>query len=119
MFLGVLMNNRDIGFLLFVIGVILVFISLFIHHRFRNKEKQQAGMIRFPSGYINDNALTLQAKLEQCGFTNIKMVNLHDVSLGIFKKNGEIKSILVNGHSPHPRKWLYANTPIMIEYHGR
>lgn len=80
--------------------------------------EQEILKIRYPREN-EKNAYLLQAKLEQKGFTNIKMINLKDIVIGLLKKSGEIESVTVNGKPPIPNKKLDSNASIIITYHGR
>ena len=91
----------------------------------QNKEQRSAQedepetiMIKYPHGNY-ENAYLLQAKLEQAGFVNIRMLNLKDIKVGFLKKPGEIESVSINGKDSRPIKKLYPNAPIIITYHGR
>lgn len=81
-------------------------------------KKAKNGLIKFPD-FFDNNAYSLHAKLEQAGFTNVRLVNLRDITLGLIKKVGEIESISVNGIDSPNGKWFPPNSPILIQYHGR
>jgi hypothetical protein len=81
------------------------------------------GGIRFPKGYEPFNEQhydTVLSALRVSGFTNVSTVNMHDVKLGIFQKQGEIEKITVSGRNILSGGHYYAHdVPIIITYHGR
>jgi hypothetical protein len=118
LFLGFLLHENTIGSLLIIIGIVLIIKTAKTRNKIENETNLKSGMVRYPKSHFN-NAHILQGKLVQAGFTNIKMVNLGDIMLGIIKKPGEIKSVSVNGSPAIFNKWLSPNAAIVIEYHGR
>jgi len=113
------------------IGIELVFVVLILWatYKITNTKKQSKARgsaqgaeqeivkIRYPWADV-ENAYVLQAKLEQKGFTNIKMINLKDLKVGLFNKSGEINSVSINGKATKPLKKLDPNVSIIITYHG-
>ena len=79
--------------------------------------------IKIPSVVRNgtsDNYAVVETALIQAGFTNIKAVPLHDLALGILKKQGSIESITVNGKniSSYFIYKFVPDVPIIITYHS-
>lgn len=56
---------------------------------------------------------------EEAGFTNITCVPLHDLKLGLLKREGSIDSIMINGESaPLTRKRYSPDVSVIINYHS-
>lgn len=81
------------------------------------------GGIRFPKDIMplsDKNYESVRSALEVAGFTNVKCVNMHDVTLGLLQKPGKVESISVNGTNITTGGRVYMpNTPIIITYHGK
>ena len=81
------------------------------------------GGIRFPKDIMplsDKNYESVRSALEAAGFTNVKCVNMHDVTLGLLQKPGKVESISVNGTNITTGGRVYMpNTPIIITYHGK
>ncbi|WP_044975584.1 hypothetical protein [Ruminococcus sp. HUN007] len=109
------------------IPVILVggYITLIrIPHFIDNKRMiMETGGIRIPTSLFpcedrNFNEVLLT--LEGLGFTNVSCVNLHDVMIGIIKRQGSVEKITVNGIEVQFGGRMYPkNAAIVITYHGR
>ncbi len=81
--------------------------------------------IKIPSGIVNgsvDNVHVAELLLAQAGFTNVKTVALHDLSLGIRKKPkpDTIDEITINGKSLSSffRRTFDPDVMIVITYHS-
>ena len=94
-----------------------------IPDRERNERREASGGIRFPKSrtVLRDQYYkTISSELKAAGFTNVKCVNLHDVKLGLFQKEGAIEQVLVDGKETLFGGNVYRpNVPIVITYHGR
>lgn len=81
------------------------------------------GGIRFPKDIMplsDKNYESVRSALEAAGLTNVKCVNMHDVTLGLLQKPGKVESISVNGTNITTGGRVYMpNTPIIITYHGK
>ena len=81
------------------------------------------GGIRFPKDIMplsDKNYESVRSALEAAVFTNVKCVNMHDVTLGLLQKPGKVESISVNGTNITTGGRVYMpNTPIIITYHGK
>ena len=66
------------------------------------------------------NYRELYNDLMEVGFTNIRLVNLGDIKIGLFKKEGSIEEITVAGARIFKGGGKYpADSPIVIVYHGK
>lgn len=81
------------------------------------------GGIRFPKGFepfSDAHYDTVLSALQSSGFTNIRCVNLHDITFGLFQKPGKIASITVAGKEVSSGGNVYLpDTSITITYHGK
>lgn len=59
-------------------------------------------------------------RLQSAGFTNVRLINLRDIKIGLFKREGSIEEISVDGETIESGGRKYpADVPIEIVYHGR
>ena len=89
-----------------------------------NEQKEIAnGGIRFPESvfpYDEKSYTVVENVISSAGFTNIKSVNMHDITLGLLQKPSMVDSITVNGESITFGGKVYSpNVPIVITYHGK
>ena len=71
------------------------------------------------SSYVGKNCDTVQKLLTEEGFTNIQLVNLNDVKLGLFVKRGVITDISIGGKQRGTGERYYRpEVPIVITHHG-
>lgn len=58
--------------------------------------------------------------LQSDGFENITVVSVDDLILGLLAKEGEIKSVTINGHNDFSKgDWFPIDANIIIEYHTK
>ena len=80
-------------------------------------------LIKFPKywdSFENLNYKDVYNDLLDVGFVNVRLVNLGDIKLGLFKKEGSIEEITVSGGRILKGGGKYlADAPIVIVYHGR
>ena len=88
-----------------------------------NERNAAAGGIAFPKSRTvlrGQNYQVWNSTLRSAGFTNVTCVNLHDVKLGLFQKDGVIEKVTVNGKETLFGGNVYhPDVPIIISYHGR
>lgn len=79
--------------------------------------------IKFPRGlepFEERNYMEIKNALEDAGFENIECINMKDVVIGLFAKNGRVASVSVNGTRIISGGKSYTpDVPIIIEYHGK
>lgn len=56
--------------------------------------------------------------LRAAGFSSIKTINLSDLRLGIFNKNGSVDAITIGGENVTSEGWYRQEAPVIITYHG-
>ena len=87
------------------------------------KDVRAKGGVRFPRGlgdFTEQHYETVQSALLSAGFSNVRCVSMHDVTLGIFQKPGMIEKITVDGKQIRMGGRFYEpDVPIVITYHGR
>lgn len=58
--------------------------------------------------------------LKSDGFENIKIVPVDDIFFGLLVKEGEVKSVTINGHDTFSKgDWFSADANIVVEYHTK
>ena len=91
----------------------------------KEKDRQIArnGGIRFPKNlepFEEKNYEVIKDALKSAGFVNIRCINLHDVRVGLFRKEGRVESICVNGEQIMSGGRMYRpDCSITISYHGK
>lgn len=87
------------------------------------KALMQRGGIKFPGSlepFHERNYITVEKTLKSVGFRNITCVNMHDLTLGLLIRPGQVESILVDGEKIYAGGKIYMpDVSIVITYHGR
>ena len=109
-----------LGFLglLVCVAAVLLWISFF---KSLDEAVDYGDKIKIPdlANYQQKSYLAMQAMFEEAGFTNITCVPLHDLKLGLLKREGSIDSIMINGESaPLTRKRYSPDVSVIINYHS-
>lgn len=123
---GNLSHNEDSAwYLLSIVGMLLMMGCIHLWTSFYNSlnEADDYGdKIRIPEvpNYEQLSYTALETLFESAGFTNIRSVPLHDIKLGLFKKDGTVESIIIDGKRlvGISRKRFLPDTPIIINYHS-
>lgn len=80
-------------------------------------------MLKFPGfwyPFSDKSYLEVYNHLLDIGFNNVRVTNLHDIKIGLLKREGSIETILVAGSRVGAGGGRYpANIPIEIIYHGK
>ncbi len=87
----------------------------------KNKFRHRPGYVKVPekfSGLSSMHYMEAESALQGSGFTNIKVINLGDLLIGIFKKQGSVASVTISGEVIRPDEWYPHDAPIVISYHG-
>lgn len=88
-----------------------------------DKAIQRAGGIKLPKSLeplTEHNAMHLKQVLNDLGFHKVKLINNHDIKLGIFANEGGIDSITINGEEVNScGKYYPSDSSIVITYHGK
>jgi DNA-directed RNA polymerase subunit RPC12/RpoP len=82
---------------------------------------QRSNMAKFSSeayGYSNKSYSVVEEAIVSCGFTNIKLLNMHDLTTGLLKKPGTVETVTIDGKTPIWNKWYDKSARIVISYHG-
>ncbi len=135
--------GSDVG----AVGAIMVFLGIsvglfglmafFIVHideqEKKNKKKRshnryRPGYLKLPdqaANYKNLHFTAVRDSLKASGFSNIEMINLGDLRLGILTKNGSVDSVMIDGESISidgesisSDEWYRQEAKIIISYHG-
>lgn len=131
--LGVWLFDRSDGgwsslLILFYVGIPVIggggyFIFKFLPEKENEKREIANGGIRFPESvfpYKEKTYTVVENAIKSAGFTNVTLVNMHDVTLGLLKKPNVVESIEVNGVSLMDGGKVYSpSVPISIIYHGK
>ena len=103
------------------ITIVAITLSSARAERERNKEIHMLrdGKIKLTGDALSwedENVSRVRSKFESLGFCNIKIVNLEDLTFGIFKKAGSVECVSINGGKPC-EGWYNVNSKIVIKYH--
>lgn len=85
----------------------------------RNYERN--GMIKVADSlfdYEGKDYRIIESGFVGLGFTNVKTVNLMDLTTGLIKKPGSVEEVIINGKPLNGNQWFYQNAAIVITYHG-
>ena len=119
-------DGDDPGYLLIMVGFIIGaygWLSNFLGSEKEKKGKNRGrpGYSRVPdqlSDYGSMHYSAAESMLRMNGFSNIRTVNLGDLRLGLFVKNGSIDSITIGGENCSTKEWYSQSAPVIITYHG-
>lgn len=87
----------------------------------RSKNRYRPGYAKVPDPAVNYENLHYSAvkdALKASGFSNIRMINMGDLRLGLFKKNGAVDSVMFDGEAVSSDEWYRQEALIIISYHG-
>ena len=116
-------NGDSPGWMMIVLGMAVGLwgaIFLFLGDK-RKKNRYRPGYAQVPSQavhYENIHYTAVEAALRSNGFSNIKAINLGDLRLGIFRKNGSVESVTIAGERISVDEWHPQEAPVIISYHG-
>jgi DNA-directed RNA polymerase subunit RPC12/RpoP len=92
-----------------------------LNERNESSKKQSADMAKFSSeayDYEDKPYSVVEEAVSSCGFTNIKLLNMHDLTTGLLKKPGTVETVTIDGDTPSWNKWYDKSARIVISYHG-
>ena len=95
-------------------------IFLFLGNK-RKKNRHRPGYAQVPpqaTQYENIHYTAVEAALRANGFSNIRSINLGDLRLGLFRKNGSVESVTIAGERIAVDEWHPREAPVIITYHG-
>lgn len=122
----ILMNSHEglAGIYLVLFAFMFTMIGLIVASNLSNGEKTASdGRIRFPEGmepFTDEDYEDVYNSLRRAGFTNVSCQNKHDLTFGIFRRQGSVAEILVDGERITSGGEMYMpNVPITIVYHGK
>ena len=106
-------------------GLICCWVLMFMW--VNNKDKDDTyidptNVVKIPSsiaGYEGKHYSAIESMFLSAGFTNVKCVPLHDLTIGLLKKPGMVASITVNGQSiTSGGKKCSPDANVVISYHS-
>jgi endogenous inhibitor of DNA gyrase (YacG/DUF329 family) len=86
-----------------------------------SSKTQKTDMAKFSSeayNYSDKPYSVVEEAVSSCGFTNIKLLNMHDLTTGLLKKPGTVETVTIDGKTPNWNKWYDKSARIVISYHG-
>lgn len=115
------------GFLVYVGGPVIGGGAYVVFKLIPEKENEKylarSGGIKFPKSlepFSGKNYEVIYSTLINLGFTNIVCINMHDLTVDLLEKKGEVEKVIVDGKNITLGGRVYMpNTPISILYHGR
>lgn len=117
-------DGDDPGYMLIMAGMgvgIWGWLMLEAGKKKRSKNRYRPGFSRVPDQAVNYENLHFSAvrdALRANGFSNIRIINLGDLRLGLFKKNGSVESVTIDGESISSDEWYHQEAQVIISYHG-
>lgn len=113
---------ENISMIIMLLIVVSCFAVLLYYDYSETKEHQQNNDIKI-SASSNDlkkesveNAVKI---LDSLGFRDIETVNMEDLKIGLFAKEGDIESISIDGDSSFAEgDWFPADAVVVVSYHG-
>ncbi|MBR6090053.1 MAG: zinc ribbon domain-containing protein [Anaerolineaceae bacterium] len=112
------------GWIIILLGILIGEFGLLVfteNRKKRSKNRYRPGYVKIPDQavyYENLNFTAARDLLKASGFSNIRVINLGDLRLGIFTKNGSVDSITIDGEPVSPDEWYRQEAPVIISYHG-
>lgn len=107
-------------FIIFIFGaLILPGVYYLINEEREERAAISAGKISagYCSDLIDEDYKTVKAHFESAGFTNIKLIDLDDAGLAIWKK-GKVKTISIGGNNSFASDdYFDPDTKVVISYH--
>jgi uncharacterized Zn finger protein (UPF0148 family) len=107
-----------------ITGYTLALFSMLALAMLWNKEDEEEDLgdkARVPSivsDFRNENYAAVESAFVARGFTNVRTVALHDVSMGVLKKPGKVASVTVNGQDAVSGKKVSKQAIVVISYHS-
>lgn len=116
-------NGDSPGWMMIVLGMAVglwgaIFLSLGDK---KKKNRNRPGYAQIPAqaeNYENIHYSAVEAALRSAGFRNIRTINLGDLRLGLFKRNGAVESVTIGGERVSSDEWHPQESPVIISYHG-
>lgn len=116
------MGDGEIGMMLLSIDMwIGLFGLLFWEGHKKKKNRNRPGYAQIPAQAVyheNIHYSAVEAALRSAGFRNIRTINLGDLRLGLFKRNGSVESVTIGGERVSSEEWHPQEAPVIITYHG-
>jgi DNA-directed RNA polymerase subunit RPC12/RpoP len=115
--------NSIIGLLLLSVAgwIALYAVGKDFNERNDSPKVQRTDMAKFSSeacNYSDKPYSVVEEAVSSCGFTNIKLLNMHDLTTGLLKKPGTVETVTIDGKIPNWNKWYDKSARIVISYHG-
>lgn len=117
-------DSDDPGYMLIMFGMLVGawgWLMLDAGKKKRRKNRNRPGYAKMPDQAVNCENLHFTAvrdALKANGFSDIRLINLGDLRLGILRKNGSVESVTIDGESVSSDDWYPQGGRIIISYHG-
>ena len=117
-------DGDDWGHMMIVFGMLIGvwgWLMLSLGTRKHRKNRNRPGYAKMPEQAVNCENLHFTAvrdALKANGFSDIRLINLGDLRLGIFRKNGSVESVTIDGDTVSSDDWYPQSGKIIISYHG-
>ena len=110
------------GYMVIMIGMLVgIYGMLFLSGSGEKRKRKRPGYLQIPDSLSNPGNLHYSAAaqaLQAAGFRNVQCINLGDLRLGLFKRNGSVESITVDGETPDFRNYYSPGARVIVSYHG-
>ena len=116
-------NGDSPGWMMILLGMgvgLWGAIFLFLGDK-KKKDRNRPGYAQIPAqavNYENIHYSAVEAALRSAGFRNIRTINLGNLRLGLFKRNGSVESVTIGGERVSSEEWHPQEAPVIIAYHG-
>ena len=87
----------------------------------RKKNRNRPGYVKVPEQVLSYSGMhysAVEAALQAAGFRNIRVINLGDLRLDLFRRKGSVNSITIDGQNLTDDGWFRQEAPVIISYHG-
>lgn len=109
------------GFMGFLVMTIVVFeAKTSENEKQRDNKNTSSGKIRLTDKamhYDGEDYLKMRAIYYELGFNDVRLINAHDLTFGIFNKPGSVYEITINRESLSNSKWYDPDAKVRIKYH--